>query len=87
MNISIASNKLIANMKMWIKWQFSRNMKHERLLEVMGDKQKVLGTWVSQVKGLGCEGEGYEVRLVWEQWRQQGSNHELYASTQHTEKS
>lgn len=53
----------------------------------MGDKQKVLGTWVSQVRGLGCEGEGYEVRLVWEQWRQQGSNHELYASTQHTEKS
>lgn len=44
----------------------------------------MLGTWVSQVRGLGCEGAGYEVQQAWEQGRQRGSNHELYVSTQHT---
>lgn len=40
-----------------------------------------LGTWVSQVRGLGCMGVGYEAQQPWGQWRRQGSNHELYAST------
>lgn len=61
-------------------------MKLKGMFEVTGNEQRVLGTWVSQVRGLGCVGEGYEVRLAWEQWKQQGSNHELYVSTQHKEK-
>lgn len=44
------------------------------------------GTWVSQVRGLGCEGAGYEAQQAWGQWRQQGPNRELYASTQHAQR-
>lgn len=46
----------------------------------------MLGTWVFQVRGSGYVGAGYEAQQAWEQWRQQGSSHELYASTQHTQR-
>lgn len=45
-----------------------------------------VGTWVSQVRGLGCVGVGYEALQALEQRRQLGPNHELYASTQHTQR-
>lgn len=44
----------------------------------------MLGTWVSQVRGLGCGGVGYEAQQALEQWTQQGSNRGLCVSTQHT---
>lgn len=55
-------------------------------MEIRGKEERGFGTWVSQVRGWGCEEEGCEVRLAWGQWRQQGSDHELCVSTQHTEK-
>ncbi|KAG7236956.1 hypothetical protein INR49_032963 [Caranx melampygus] len=39
---------------------------------------------LKKVRGLGCEGVGYEAQQALEQWTQQGSNQGLCVSTQHT---
>lgn len=48
--------------------------------EIKGDD-----TWAFRVRGQGCGGVEYEALQVLEQWRLQGSNRGLCASTQHTD--